>query len=322
MIDPNLAILTWLQASPDLAALVGTNIFSPVLPEGFSAMASTAPDPAQRAVVVRKRGGRSQPEIPEVLDPSFAIECWAMEAPDATQIYGIIRDLMHGATSINLGSAGFVILAQEEVPGQDLIDPETHFAMVVAYYHVKLRSSGGALYVPPFSQGPLAGIWYYHEGYGAPATLQTNGDFYLNLSTGDIYLQASGSWGVPVGNILGGGGGGGSEVPSLTYHKVAASGTNAASIKAAPGIVTGWKIYNDTEYPIYVKLFNEAATPAPGTDTPQQTIGVDAGVGEVNPAGPGIVYSAGIGIAITKGILDNDSTPVAAGDCVVDLFYQ
>jgi hypothetical protein len=140
MIDPNLAILTWLRTSPDLAALVGTNIFAPVLPEGFSAMASESPDPAQRAVVVRRRGGTSQPEIPAVLDPSFAVECWALEPPDASQIYGVIRDLMHGATSVDLGSAGFIILSQEEVPGQDVIDPETHWAVCFAYYHVRMRA--------------------------------------------------------------------------------------------------------------------------------------------------------------------------------------
>jgi hypothetical protein len=139
MIDLNLAVLTWLKASPALAALVGTNIFSPVLPEGFSAMASSAPDPAQRAVVVRKRGGYSETEVPPVFDPSFAIECWAMEAPDAQQIYGVIRDLMHGATSVDLGSAGFVILCLEEVPGQDVTDPVTGWPMVFAYYHVRLR---------------------------------------------------------------------------------------------------------------------------------------------------------------------------------------
>lgn len=141
MIDPNLAILTWLKSSADLVALVGTNIYSPDLPEGFSANASNAPNSATRAVVVRKRGGTRQPEIPTVLDPSFAIECWALEAPDATQIYGVVSDLMHGANSIDLGDAGFVITSQEEVPGQDFVDPETHWTMVFAYYHVKLRSS-------------------------------------------------------------------------------------------------------------------------------------------------------------------------------------
>lgn len=141
MIDPNLAILTWLQSSEALVALVGTNIYSPVLPEGFSANAAPAPNSATRAVVVRKRGGTSQSEVITVIDPSFTIECWALEAPDATQIYGVIRDMMHGATSIDLGDAGFVILSQEEVPGQDFADPETHWSMVFAYYHVKLRSS-------------------------------------------------------------------------------------------------------------------------------------------------------------------------------------
>lgn len=144
MIDPNAALIAWLQTSTALAALVGANIYSPVLPEGFSAMASGAPDAAQRAVVVRKRGGKSEPEVSTVLDPSFAVECWALEAPDAQQIYGVIRDLMHGATSVDLGAAGFVVLAQEEVPGQDITDPETHWAVCFAYFRVKLRGPAGS----------------------------------------------------------------------------------------------------------------------------------------------------------------------------------
>ena len=306
MIDPNLAVLTWLQSSTDLVALVGTNIYSPVLPEGFSADAAPAPNAATRAVVVRKRGGTSQSEVITVLDPSFAIECWALEAPDATQIYGVIRDLMHGATSIDLGVAGFVILAQEEVPGQDFTDPETHWSMVFAYYHVKLRSSVAPPSPPNFT-----------EAYGTPGALGNNGDLYLNLLNGDLYEQILGAW-VLVGNVPQGGS---TEMPSLIYHKVAASGTNAAAIKSAAGVVTGWKIYNDTEYPIYVKLYDQAGAPDPGVDVPKQTIGVDAGLGEVSNSA-GFTYSSGIAIAITKGIDDDDSTAVAAGDCVVDLFYQ
>jgi hypothetical protein len=307
MIDPNLAILTWLKTSTDLAALVGTNIFSPMLPEGFSAMAAEAPDAATRAVVVRRRGGKSQPEIPAVLDPSFAIECWAMEAPDAQQIYGVIRDLMHGATGVDLGAAGFVILSQEEVPGQDITDPETHWAVCFAYYHVELR--GPDTVVPPY-------VPQLYQGQGAPVTLHNNEDLYYDLGTGNLYEQVTGAW-VYTGNIAVGG-----EMPSSIYHLVAAAGTNAANIKAAAGVVTGWKVYNDTEYPVYVKLFDKATTPDPGSDTPKQTIGLDAGIGEVNPPSGGITYTNGIGIAITKGMADTDATPVVAGDCVVDIFYQ
>lgn len=32
------------------------------------------------------------------------------------------------------------------------------------------------------------------DGYGAPGAIGNNGDFYLNLSTGDIYQKGSGSW--------------------------------------------------------------------------------------------------------------------------------
>ena len=121
MIDPNLAILTWLKSSTALTALVDPgNICSPDLPEGFPALASGSPGPRRGPWSCASMTELSQPEIPAVIDPSFTIECWALEAPDATQIYGVIRDLMHGATSVDLGSAGFVITSQEEVPGQDV----------------------------------------------------------------------------------------------------------------------------------------------------------------------------------------------------------
>jgi hypothetical protein len=71
-----------------------------------------------------------------------------------------------------------------------------------------------------------------------------------------------------------------------------------------------------------VKLFNKATTPVPGTDTPFQTIGVQAGESAEVSINGGLTYSTGIGLAITKGIADLDSTAVAAGDCVGDIFWQ
>jgi hypothetical protein len=71
--------------------------------------------------------------------PSFAIEAWALDSLDARQIYNIISDLVHGATSVDLGAAGFVILAQEEVFGQDIIDPTTHWAYRFGYFLVEMR---------------------------------------------------------------------------------------------------------------------------------------------------------------------------------------
>src|ERR1017187_4960675 len=38
----------------------------------------------------------------------------------------------------------------------------------------------------------------WHYAAGAPSTLYTNGDFYLNATTGEIYQQVSGAWGAAI----------------------------------------------------------------------------------------------------------------------------
>lgn len=321
MVDANLLLREYLLGQSEVTALLGTNINGSIycgfdMPEHF--------DPALGpAIQLFRVGGRSHSEITVLADARIHIRVWAAveNAFLASKVYGAINDVLHGLCGYTVAD-GTIVRALEVTGPLEMTDPETGWVGVYAFYQVMVRPSASSSLGPSGigGSGSLVGIWY--EGYGTPSTLEANGDFYLNLSTGDVYLQAAGSWGVPVGNIQGGGGGGGSEVPSLTYHKVAAVGTNAAVIKAAPGIVTGWKIYNNTGYPIYAKLFNKATTPTLGTDTPQQTIGVDAGLGEVNPAGPGTTFTTGIAIAITKLMPDGDSTPVAAGDCSVDIFYQ
>lgn len=42
-----------------------------------------------------------------------------------------------------------------------------------------------------------------YTGTGAPSTLHSNGDVYINTANGDYYQQSSGAWGSPVGNLTG-----------------------------------------------------------------------------------------------------------------------
>lgn len=112
------------------------------------------------------------------------------------------------------------------------------------------------------------------------------------------------------------------QAPRLTYHAVSQASVNAVSVKASAAVPYGADIFNNANYPIFVKLFNKAVVPVPGTDAPARTIGVQAGVRAFFVIEKGLDgFSAGLGIAIVKGIADFDSTPVAADDCVVDLFY-
>lgn len=105
------------------------------------------------------------------------------------------------------------------------------------------------------------------------------------------------------------------------YHAVAAASTNAANVKASPGQVYGWNVFNNANYPIYVKLHNTASAPTPGAGV-VQTIAVQAGEADRFFLPTGIAFAIGIGISIVKGIADNDATAVAASDGVVDLFFN
>lgn len=106
------------------------------------------------------------------------------------------------------------------------------------------------------------------------------------------------------------------------FHLVSAGSNNATSVKGSAGQVYGWSIFNNAAYPIFVKLFNKVTAPVPGTDTPVRTIGVQAGTHVSLAKVMGMAFSLGVGIAIVKGIADNDNTAVLANDCVVDLDYK
>lgn len=105
------------------------------------------------------------------------------------------------------------------------------------------------------------------------------------------------------------------------YHAVAAATTNAASVKASAGQVFGYFVFNAAAYPVYVKLFNKASAPTPGTDTPAFVIGVPAGGGANLSFTVPLTFGTGIGVDMVKGIADADATALAASDCVFSLQY-
>lgn len=102
------------------------------------------------------------------------------------------------------------------------------------------------------------------------------------------------------------------------FHLVAGAGANATSIKGAPGTITGYEIFNNAWYTIFVKFHDTAQVPTPGVGV-ARTIGVQGG--ESVDTSDFIGFANGIGITIVKGIADSDATPIAANDCVVNLSY-
>ena len=161
----------------------------------------------------------------------------------------------------------------------------------------------------------------------ASNALKVDGSAVTQPVSGTVTANQGGTWTVQPGNTA-------NTTPWLVtqtpatsgglsdYHTVSAASTNAANIKASAGQIFGFNVFNNAAYPVFVKLFNKATAPIPGTDTPVFTIGVQAGVLATRSIENGVAFGTGIGIAIVKGIADADATAVAASDCVVDLQYK
>jgi hypothetical protein len=72
-----------------------------------------------------------------------------------------------------------------------------------------------------------------------------NGDFYLNVSNGDVYQKAAGAWGSPVGNIKG---------------PTGAAGSGGSSGSNGPGLVTGGRLTITSGTPYLTAAFTLAQT--------------------------------------------------------------
>lgn len=101
--------------------------------------------------------------------------------------------------------------------------------------------------------------------------------------------------------------------------------TNAALIKGSAGRFYGGQLANTSAAWRYVKFYNKATAPVPGTDTPVLTLAIPPN--DVVPIASlfdqyGAFFSLGIGIAITLNAGDADTTVLAvANEVVVNLQF-
>ena len=110
-------------------------------------------------------------------------------------------------------------------------------------------------------------------------------------------------------------------VAASIYHKISAASTNADTVKASAGLVTGYFLVNTAAAFSYVKLYDKASNPTVGSDTPLCVFGIPAASSaNVNLSLP-LAFATGIAIAIVTGIADSDSTAVAANDVAVTLYF-
>lgn len=109
--------------------------------------------------------------------------------------------------------------------------------------------------------------------------------------------------------------------------------TNATSVKAAAGMVYGYRVTSVSPEANYLKFYDKASAPTVGTDTPKITIGIPIGnttlqnVSEFWPQG--IAFSTGIAFSITEPVstaivsIDSESQATdTANEISVTIYYK
>jgi hypothetical protein len=109
--------------------------------------------------------------------------------------------------------------------------------------------------------------------------------------------------------------------PSSYFDLVSASGTNPTVIKAAPGTVNGWYIYNSNGSPRKVAFHNIATTPTAGTGVVIALVIPPLSAANVSLP-DGITFTTGIAITTVTGLAEADATGVSANDLVINIFYK
>lgn len=110
--------------------------------------------------------------------------------------------------------------------------------------------------------------------------------------------------------------------PTTDKYNSAAS-TNARVLKAAAGNLFAIAISNVNAAARFLKFYDKATAPVPGTDVPILTITIPAGNEKIYELGAlGQRFTAGIGYAITGAAADADTTAIAASDVKVCATYN
>jgi len=99
------------------------------------------------------------------------------------------------------------------------------------------------------------------------------------------------------------------------YSAISTASTNAAVIKASAGSLFEISLSSAVATAAYVKLYNKATAPVPGTDIPILTIAIPAATNEVlyEFGSMGKRFTLGIGIAITAAAAATDVAVSVAG---------
>lgn len=84
--------------------------------------------------------------------------------------------------------------------------------------------------------------------------------------------------------------------------------TNALLQSPNPATLYGYSLHNGGASAAFIKVYDKASAPVPGTDVPWFTISIPAGGTATMPLPAGLPSLKGLGFAVTGGAGDGDSS--------------
>lgn len=111
-------------------------------------------------------------------------------------------------------------------------------------------------------------------------------------------------------------------VGATPFKLIAANSTNSTNIKASGGQIYHMDLSNNSATPAYLKLYDSATAPTCGSGTPVSRIMLPANTTISPEIATGISFANGIGLCLTGGIADADTTAVAASTYLVNIVYK
>ena len=105
---------------------------------------------------------------------------------------------------------------------------------------------------------------------------------------------------------------------------ISTASTNATSVKGSAGQLYAIEAFNVSNQPVYLKLFNLAAAPTVGDDSPVKILvlpGNARGAGLVINWDKGLEFTAGIALCLVTGVGNDSTGAVEANKVVVNCNY-
>jgi hypothetical protein len=95
---------------------------------------------------------------------------------------------------------------------------------------------------------------------------------------------------------------------SSLHSRISTADTNATLVKASPGRVKNYQIYNGNNAIRYFKFYDKATAPTVGTDIPVQRIPLPPNAWTIFGTDDGLRFEQGISYGIVTGAADNNTT--------------